>query len=316
MTSNSTKFKIVLASPRGFCAGVERAVAIVELALVKYGAPVYVRHEVVHNRHVVNRLRNLGAVFVDELVDVPNASILIYSAHGVSQEIRRKAQKRGLTVFDATCPLVTKVHMEVARLHLSGKTIIMIGHKGHPEVDGTMGQIDRDMYLVENTSDVAALPDLQGEDIAYVTQTTLSVDDTNEVVSALRKRFPNIIGPRRDDICYATQNRQVAVKKLAQNCQLILVVGSPSSSNSRRLQEVAQQDTNSYLIESTQDINPGWLPGVERVGLTAGASAPENVVDEVLSFLSQQGGELVKSDEAASEPIVFSLPPGLTAHAS
>lgn len=306
---------ILLASPRGFCAGVERAISIVERALEKFGAPIYVRHEVVHNRFVVDDLKAKGAVFVQELDEVPEGAIVIFSAHGVSQAVRREAARRGLTVFDATCPLVTKVHLEVERHRKAGRTVIMIGHKGHPEVEGTMGQAEDGMVLVENLADVAALKVGAGETapaLAYVTQTTLSVDDTAAIVAALRERFPGIVGPKKDDICYATQNRQDAVRKLAQSCDVILVVGSPNSSNSNRLREVAeQQGARAYLIDRASEIRPEWLAGARAVGVTAGASAPEMLVKEVVAAVAQLTGCAPPAVTRADEGVSFPLPAAL-----
>ena len=303
---------IYLATPRGFCAGVDRAIAIVERALEKYGAPIYVRHEVVHNAYVVNDLKQKGAVFVEELDEVPKGATVIFSAHGVSQAVREDAERRGLNVFDATCPLVTKVHVEVARMRERGLEIIMIGHKGHPEVEGTMGQSQGGMYLVETPADVAALHVADPDKLAYVTQTTLSVDDAARVVEALRARFPNIVGPKKDDICYATQNRQDAVKKLASECDAVLVVGSPNSSNSNRLREVAQNlGVSAWLVDSAGDIQPEWLAGKSRVGITAGASAPEILVQEVIDRLKQLGATHVAPLDGLQERVNFPLPKGL-----
>lgn len=303
---------IYLATPRGFCAGVDRAIAIVERALEKFGAPIYVRHEVVHNAYVVNDLKQKGAVFVEELDEVPKGATVIFSAHGVSQAVREDAERRGLNVFDATCPLVTKVHVEVARMREKGLEIIMIGHKGHPEVEGTMGQSRDGMYLVETVEDVAALTVSDPNQLAYVTQTTLSVDDAARVVDALKTRFPNIVGPKKDDICYATQNRQDAVKKLAGECDVMLVVGSPNSSNSNRLREVAENlGVPAYLVDSAEDIQPKWLAGKSRVGITAGASAPEILVQEVIDRLKQLGATEVAPLEGLQEKVSFPLPKGL-----
>ncbi|MQY51649.1 4-hydroxy-3-methylbut-2-enyl diphosphate reductase [Rhodocyclus tenuis] len=300
---------IILANPRGFCAGVERAIAIVERALEKFGAPIYVRHEVVHNKFVCDSLREKGAVFIDELADVPANATVIFSAHGVSQTVREEAQARGLRIFDATCPLVTKVHMEVARMRREGREIVMIGHRGHPEVEGTMGQATEGMYLVENAADVATLAVSQPEALAYVTQTTLSVDDAEVVVGALKQRFPTIIGPKKDDICYATQNRQDAVRALAEGCDLVLVVGSPSSSNSNRLREVAAgRGVRAHLVDRADDIRPEWLEGVRQIGVTAGASAPEKLVREVVEHLSALGAGSVKDIPGIIEGVNFPLP--------
>jgi 4-hydroxy-3-methylbut-2-enyl diphosphate reductase len=304
---------IYLATPRGFCAGVDRAIAIVERALEKFGAPIYVRHEVVHNAYVVNDLKQKGAVFVDELDEVPKGATVIFSAHGVSQAVREDAERRGLNVFDATCPLVTKVHVEVARMRDNGLEIVMIGHKGHPEVEGTMGQSQGGMYLVETPQDVAMLHVANPDRLAYVTQTTLSVDDAARVVEALRTRFPNIVGPKKDDICYATQNRQDAVKKLAGECDAVLVVGSPNSSNSNRLREVAENlGVPAYLVDSADDIKAEWLAGKTRVGITAGASAPEILVQQVIDRLKQLGATEVAPLEGLQEKVNFPMPKGLS----
>ena len=301
--------QIILANPRGFCAGVERAIAIVERAIEKFGAPIYVRHEVVHNKFVCDDLRAKGAVFIDELSDVPSGSTVIFSAHGVSQSVREEADWRGLKVFDATCPLVTKVHLEVARMRKDGREIIMIGHKGHPEVEGTMGQSAEGMYLVETAEDVLRLKVKDPSQLAYVTQTTLSVDDAEKVVAALRETFPEIVGPKRDDICYATQNRQDAVKKLAQRSDVVLVVGSQSSSNSNRLREVAKiLGAQAHLIDNADQIDPDWINGVGRVGVTAGASAPEVLVQRVIHRLSGDRPEMVSHLEGIEENVTFALP--------
>jgi 4-hydroxy-3-methylbut-2-enyl diphosphate reductase len=306
--------EVLLANPRGFCAGVERAIAIVERALEKFGAPIYVRHEVVHNRYVVDNLRAKGAVFVEELDEVPDGANVIFSAHGVSQAVRAEADRRGLHVFDATCPLVTKVHLEVARMCEQGREVIMIGHKGHPEVEGTMGQATCAMHLVEKASDVAALQVKDPANLAFVTQTTLSMDDAAEIVTALQERFPEIVGPRKDDICYATQNRQDAVKRLAEQCDLVIVVGSPNSSNSNRLREVAgNRNVRARLIDSADEIDPAWLGGVKRVGVTAGASAPEVLVQGVVERLMSLGATGVSTLAGALETTVFPLPRNLAA---
>jgi 4-hydroxy-3-methylbut-2-enyl diphosphate reductase len=304
---------ILLANPRGFCAGVDRAIAIVDRALEVFGTPIYVRHEVVHNKFVVDGLRQRGAVFVDELDEVPDGSIVIFSAHGVSQAVQREAERRGLKVFDATCPLVTKVHMEVMRFSREGRECILIGHRGHPEVEGTMGQYDAsaggDIYLVEDEAQAAALEVRDAEHLSYVTQTTLSMDDTARVIEALRERFPAIRGPRKDDICYATQNRQDAVKQLAQQCDLVLVVGSPNSSNSNRLRELAQRmESQAFMIDSASDIDPAWLAGKSRVGVTAGASAPEVLVNEVVERLRELGAGNPEEMHGRNENITFSMP--------
>jgi len=301
--------QILLANPRGFCAGVERAIAIVERAIEKFGAPIYVRHEVVHNKFVCDDLRAKGAVFIDDLAVVPKGSTVIFSAHGVSQTVREEAAIRGLNVFDATCPLVTKVHNEVARMRKEGREIIMIGHKGHPEVEGTMGQSPEGMYLVETVADVQKLKVNDPDKLCYVTQTTLSVDDAEKVVSALREHFPAIIGPRRDDICYATQNRQDAVKDLATQTDVVFVVGSQTSSNSNRLREVAELlGTKAYLIDQAEQIDPAWLEGSKRIGVTAGASAPEVLVKNVVNRLSGGQTGQVSQLTGVEENVTFSLP--------
>jgi 4-hydroxy-3-methylbut-2-enyl diphosphate reductase len=303
---------VLLANPRGFCAGVDRAISIVQQALQQYGAPIYVRHEVVHNKFVVDSLERLGAVFVDELDEVPRGSIVVFSAHGVSRAVRAEAEARGLRVFDATCPLVTKVHFEVAKMREHGREVIMIGHAGHPEVEGTMGQCDGGIYLVECGEDVARLRVRDPANLAYVTQTTLSIDDAAEVVAALRRRFPDIVGPKKDDICYATQNRQDAVKFLAPQCDLVIVVGSPNSSNSNRLREVAaKRGAPSYMIDRAEQLRAEWLAGKRRVGVTAGASAPEVLVQEVVARLKELGAQEVTELAGAVEKVVFPLPRGL-----
>lgn len=306
---------ILLANPRGFCAGVDRAIEIVERALELFGAPIYVRHEVVHNRFVVDRLAGLGAIFVEELDDVPDNSTVIFSAHGVSQSVRKAGKHRGLKVFDATCPLVTKVHLEVARHCKFGYDAVLIGHSGHPEVEGTLGQWykkpprNNRIYLVESPEDVSALEVNYPDELAYVTQTTLSVDDTRAVIQALQQKFPAIVGPKHDDICYATQNRQDAVKELARHTDLMLVVGSVNSSNSNRLRELAQkQGVPAYLIDGAQDIKPEWLTDAKRVGVTAGASAPESLVTGVIEQLRQQADASVINIEGVAESMVFALP--------
>jgi len=303
---------ILLANPRGFCAGVDRAIAIVERALEKFGAPIYVRHEVVHNTFVVNDLKAKGAIFVDELADVPAGATVIFSAHGVSQAVRAEAEARGLNVFDATCPLVTKVHVEVSKMRDNGFEIVMIGHKGHPEVEGTLGQSNGGMYLVETPEDVASLQVTGPDKLAYVTQTTLSVDDAARVVEALRARFPNIVGPKKNDICYATQNRQDAVKTLAPQCDVVIVVGSPTSSNSNRLREVAENlGVPAYMVDNASEIQAGWVAGKNRVGLTAGASAPDILVREVIARLREFGIGSVENLDGAQEKVAFALPKGL-----
>lgn len=305
--------QILLANPRGFCAGVDRAIEIVERALELFGAPIYVRHEVVHNRHVVDGLRSRGTVFVNELDEVPDGATVIFSAHGVSRSVHEKAARRGLRVFDATCPLVTKVHLEVSRHAREGRECILIGHKGHPEVEGTMGQYDASrggaMYLVETPHDVVQLEVRHPENLAFVTQTTLSVDDTACVIDRLRKRFPSIQGPRKDDICYATQNRQDAVKALAGRCDVFLVVGSPNSSNSNRLRELAEkQGVPAYLVDEADEILAEWVAGKQSIGVTAGASAPQALVDGVVERLRAWGGELVVESPGRQEKVTFSLP--------
>lgn len=309
--------KVMLANPRGFCAGVDRAIEIVERALDSFGAPIYVRHEVVHNRFVVQRLRDRGAVFVDEIAEIPDDSTVIFSAHGVSQAVRDEAELRGLTVFDATCPLVTKVHLEVARHCRAGHEVVLIGHKGHPEVEGTMGQYlcpadHGGIYLVETPEDVGELRINNPDQLAFVTQTTLSMHDTARVIEALQRRFPAIKGPKKDDICYATQNRQDAVTRLAAQCDLVLVVGSPNSSNSNRLKEIAEkQGRPAYLIDGPEDIRPEWLEGVGVVGVSAGASAPEVLVENVIAHLRDWGAESVEEDSGEPETVVFALPKNL-----
>ncbi len=307
---------VVLANPRGFCAGVDRAIAIVEQALVEYGAPIYVRHEVVHNTFVVDELRGKGAIFIESLDDVPDGATLVFSAHGVPRAVREAAAARGMTVFDATCPLVTKVHVEIAKMHAQGREIVMIGHAGHPEVEGTMGQCDGGVYLVEKPADVAAIVVRDPSRLAYVTQTTLSVDDAAAVVAALKARFPQIIGPKRDDICYATQNRQDAVKAMATAVDVVIVVGSPTSSNSNRLREVAAlRGVPAYMIDRASELKDEWVAGRARVGVTAGASAPEVLVREVIARLQALGSGEVVELGGVVEKIVFPMPRGLTAHA-
>ncbi len=314
--------EIILANPRGFCAGVNRAIEIVERVLELYGAPIYVRHEVVHNKFVVDDLRNKGAVFVEDLAEVPDASTLIFSAHGVSKSVSDEAERRGFNVFDATCPLVTKVHLEVVRHYRAGRECVLIGHAGHPEVEGTMGRYDSSyqsnadenieagrIYLVETPDDVEKLDVLNPDNLAYVTQTTLSVDDTESIIQVLRRRFPNISGPKKDDICYATQNRQDAVKDLAGRCDVILVVGSINSSNSNRLKEVAERHgTPAYLIDIAAEINKDWISGKNRVGVTAGASAPDVLVDQVVQQLKRWGGECVEEINGIEENVIFPVP--------
>ena len=310
---NPQNASVYLANPRGFCAGVDRAIGIVERALELFGAPIFVRHEVVHNRFVVDDLRQRGAIFVEELDAVPDGATVIFSAHGVSQAVRQQAALRGLKVFDATCPLVTKVHIEVSRYARSGCEVVLIGHAGHPEVEGTMGQYDTSgggaMYLVETVADAQNLQVRKPQQLAYVTQTTLSVDDAAQIVSALRERFPAIHGPRKDDICYATQNRQDAVKELSRNCELVLVVGSRNSSNSNRLRELAEKEgTPAYLIDGPADIAAAWLVGKRKIGVSAGASAPEVLVQQVLARLQELGATRLIESAGCAENIVFTLP--------
>ncbi|WDS37277.1 4-hydroxy-3-methylbut-2-enyl diphosphate reductase [Pseudoxanthomonas sp.] len=305
---------VLLANPRGFCAGVDRAIEIVKRAIETLGAPIYVRHEVVHNRFVVDDLKSRGAIFVEELDEVPDNNTVIFSAHGVSQAVRQEAERRGLKVFDATCPLVTKVHLEVARHCRAGRDVVLIGHAGHPEVEGTMGQWDRErgtgrIYLVEDIAGVAALEIEQPENFAYTTQTTLSVDDTVGIIGALRAKFPAMQGPKNDDICYATQNRQDAVRDLARECDLVLVVGSPNSSNSNRLSELAQRDgVESHLIDGAHEIDPNWITGKKKVGVTAGASAPDVLIDGVIARLRELGAGDVSELAGEPESMVFALP--------
>jgi len=308
---------IVLANPRGFCAGVDRAIIIVEQALEKFGAPIYVRHEVVHNKFVVDELRAKGAVFVEELDEIPTGSTVIFSAHGVSKAVRAEAEARGLTAFDATCPLVTKVHIEVEKMRKAGMEIVMIGHKGHPEVEGTMGQVENGnsgMYLVETPEDVAQLKVNDPDKLAYVTQTTLSLDDAARVIEALQNRFPNIHAPKSDDICYATQNRQDAVKIMAKDCDLVIIVGSPNSSNSNRLREVAQnQGVEAYMVDNATYLKAEWLANKHKIGVSAGASAPEILVQEVIAKLQQLGANDVQELQGVVENVVFQLPKNLSA---
>lgn len=300
---------ILLANPRGFCAGVDRAIEIVERAIEMHGAPIYVRHEVVHNRFVVDDLKNKGAVFVDELNEVPDGETVIFSAHGVSQAVQKNGKLRDLQVFDATCPLVTKVHVEVAKYRKKGTEVVLIGHQGHPEVEGTMGQADDGMHLVEDAQDVANLVVENEANLAYVTQTTLSVDDTKVVIDSLKKRFPNIQGPRKDDICYATQNRQDAVRALSRDSDVIIVVGSPNSSNSNRLRELSEQkDVPSYLVDAPEQIKKIWFKGVNTIGITAGASAPEILVKKVIDQVKAFGGKVVNEANGPKESVSFSLP--------
>ena len=304
--------EVVLAAPRGFCAGVDRAIEIVERALAKFGAPIYVRHEIVHNTYVVNDLKSKGAIFIEDLDEVPPGATLVFSAHGVSQAVRNEAAARGFSVFDATCPLVTKVHVEVAKLHKEGYDFIMIGHKGHPEVEGTMGQLNEGIYLVEDVADVDALQVAQGDRLAVVTQTTLSVDDAAEILRAVKRRFPLVREPKQQDICYATQNRQDAVKVLAPQVDVLIVVGSPTSSNSNRLRELAERlGTHSYMVDAPEDLQPEWFEGKRRVGLTAGASAPDILVQHVIERLRALGAVSVRKMPGVEETIQFPLPKGL-----
>jgi len=301
--------QVILANPRGFCAGVERAIAIVERALEKFGAPIYVRHEVVHNKFVCDDLRAKGAIFVEELAEVPAGSTVIFSAHGVSKAVRQEAEERGLKVFDATCPLVTKVHVEVAKMRAQGREVIMIGHKGHPEVEGTMGQSGEGMYLVETAEEAGRLAVSSPDRLSFVTQTTLSVDDASQVITALRGNYPEIQGPKKDDICYATQNRQDAVKALAERCDVVIVVGSQNSSNSRRLREVAKaRGIDAYLVDGPEDVDIAWLAGKSSIGVTAGASAPENLVQQVVGKVCQHLGAPVVQLDGVQEEVSFPLP--------
>jgi 4-hydroxy-3-methylbut-2-enyl diphosphate reductase len=304
--------EILLAQPRGFCAGVDRAIEIVERALQQFGAPIYVRHEIVHNAYVVNDLRNKGAIFIEDLDDVPAGNTLVFSAHGVSKAVRLEAESRGLKVYDATCPLVTKVHVEVSKMRKQGAEIIMIGHSGHPEVEGTMGQAEEGMHLVETVADVAKLQVANPDLVAYVSQTTLSVDDTADIITALKARYPNIIEPKKGDICYATTNRQEAVKFMAPQVEVVIVVGSPNSSNSNRLREVAEKKgTPAYMVDNADGIDPAWLAGKRRVGVTAGASAPEVLVAAVIDRLKEIGAASVRVLDGAIENVTFPLPKGL-----
>jgi 4-hydroxy-3-methylbut-2-enyl diphosphate reductase len=317
-STEKTSANILLANPRGFCAGVDRAIIIVEQALEKFGAPIYVRHEVVHNKFVVDELRAKGAVFVEELDEIPTGSTVIFSAHGVSKAVRAEAESRGLTAFDATCPLVTKVHIEVAKMRAARMEIIMIGHKGHPEVEGTMGQIEGDpanagIYLVETPEDVAKLTVKNPLKLAFVTQTTLSMDDAAQVINALKTKFPEINAPKSDDICYATQNRQDAVKIMAKDCDLVIIVGSPNSSNSNRLREVAEnQGIEAYMVDNASYLKAEWLVGKKKIGVSAGASAPEILVNEVIVKLQQLGAGHVQELQGVIESVVFQLPKNLT----
>jgi 4-hydroxy-3-methylbut-2-enyl diphosphate reductase len=305
--------EILLAQPRGFCAGVDRAINIVNEALTRFGAPIYVRHEIVHNKYVVDELRAKGAIFVDDIEDIPRGAIVIYSAHGVSQQVRQDAAERGLQVYDATCPLVTKVHVEVVKLCKDGFTVFMIGHAGHPEVEGTMGQVDSGIVLIENLTDVEKLNFSADERLAFVTQTTLSVDETKEIVNALTKKFPKIIQPKKQDICYATQNRQDAVKFMAPQVQLVIVVGSQASSNSNRLRELAEKlGVPAYMVDAPEQLRPEWFEGKKRVGLTAGASAPETLAQAIVARIQEFGPRQIRSLDGVVEDVTFSLPKNLT----
>ena len=311
----SAGVEVLLAEPRGFCAGVDRAIEIVERALAKFGAPIYVRHEIVHNTYVVNDLKAKGAIFIEDLDEVPPGATLIFSAHGVSRAVQREAAARGSQVFDATCPLVTKVHVEVAKLHKEGFEFIMIGHKGHPEVEGTMGQLEDGIHLVEDVADVARVQPVQTEKLAVVTQTTLSVDDAADIAAAIKARFPNVRQPKQQDICYATQNRQDAVKLMSAQVDLVIVVGSPTSSNSNRLAELARKlGTPSYMVDSADELQPPWFAGYQRVGLTAGASAPEILVNQVLDRIKALGAVSVRKMNGVEETVKFPLPKGLKPH--
>lgn len=310
--STSNNPEILMAQPRGFCAGVDRAINIVNEALNRFGAPIYVRHEIVHNAYVVNELREKGAVFVDELHEVPKGGIVVFSAHGVSQEVRKDAQVRGLQVYDATCPLVTKVHLEVVKMCNDGFTVLMIGHAGHPEVEGTMGQVKEGVFLIEKVGDVDSLPFPADEKIAFVTQTTLSVDETKEIVEALMKKFPNIVQPRKQDICYATQNRQDAVKFMAPQVEVVIVVGSATSSNSNRLRELAEKlGVPAYMVDAPEQLKPEWFAGKKRIGLTAGASAPESLAQSIVNRIQEFGSRSVRPLDGIVEDVTFSLPKSL-----
>ena len=310
--SHSDTPEILMAQPRGFCAGVDRAINIVNEALARFGAPIYVRHEIVHNAYVVNELREKGAVFVEELHEVPKGGIVVFSAHGVSQEVRKDAQERGLQVYDATCPLVTKVHLEVVKMCKDGYTVLMIGHAGHPEVEGTMGQVTEGVFLIEKVGDIDSLPFSSDEKIAFVTQTTLSVDETKEIVEALTKKFPNIVQPRKQDICYATQNRQDAVKFMAPQVEVVIVVGSATSSNSNRLRELSEKlGVPSYMVDAPEQLKPEWFAGKKRVGLTAGASAPESLAQSIVKRIQEFGPRQVRALEGVVEDVTFSLPKNL-----
>jgi 4-hydroxy-3-methylbut-2-en-1-yl diphosphate reductase len=310
--NNQDTAEILMAQPRGFCAGVDRAIHIVDAALTRLGAPIYVRHEIVHNVYVVNELRAKGAVFVEELHEVPKGGIVVFSAHGVSQEVRRDAEERGLQVYDATCPLVTKVHLEVVKMCKDGFTVLMIGHAGHPEVEGTMGQVKEGIFLIEKLADVAELPFAGDEKMAFVTQTTLSVDETKEIVEALTQKFPKIVQPRKQDICYATQNRQDAVKFMAPQVQVVIVVGSAASSNSNRLRELSEKlGVPSYMVDAPEQLKPEWFIGKKRVGLTAGASAPESLAQSIVARIQEFGPRQVRNLDGIVEDVIFSLPKNL-----
>jgi len=310
--SNPDNPEILMAQPRGFCAGVDRAINIVNEALIRFGAPIYVRHEIVHNAYVVNELREKGAVFVEDLNEVPKGAILVFSAHGVSQEVRKDAQERGLQVYDATCPLVTKVHLEVVKMCKDGFTVLMIGHAGHPEVEGTMGQVQKGIFLIEKVSDIDVLSFPSDEKLAFVTQTTLSVDETKEIVTALTKKFPKIVQPRKQDICYATQNRQDAVKFMAPQVEVVIVVGSASSSNSNRLRELSEKlGVPSYMVDAPEQLKPEWFVGKKRIGLTAGASAPESLAQSIAARIQEFGPRQVRALDGVVEDVTFSLPKNL-----
>ena len=310
--SDKDTAEILMAQPRGFCAGVDRAIHIVDEALTRFGAPIYVRHEIVHNVYVVNELREKGAVFVEELHEVPKGGIVVFSAHGVSQEVRRDAEERGLQVYDATCPLVTKVHLEVVKMCKDGFTVLMIGHAGHPEVEGTMGQVKEGVFLIERAADVAGLPFAADEKMAFVTQTTLSVDETKEIVEALTQKFPKIVQPRKQDICYATQNRQDAVKFMAPQVEVVIVVGSATSSNSNRLRELSEKlGVPSYMVDAPEQLKPEWFAGKKRVGLTAGASAPESLAQAIVARIQEFGPRQVRNLDGVVEDVIFSLPKNL-----
>ena len=310
--SDKDTAEILMAQPRGFCAGVDRAIHIVDEALTRFGAPIYVRHEIVHNVYVVNELREKGAVFVEELHEVPKGGIVVFSAHGVSQEVRKDAEERGLQVYDATCPLVTKVHLEVVKMCKDGFTVLMIGHAGHPEVEGTMGQVKEGVFLIEGLADVAGLPFTADEKMAFVTQTTLSVDETKEIVAALTQKFPKIVQPRKQDICYATQNRQDAVKFMAPQVEVVIVVGSAMSSNSNRLRELSEKlGVPSYMVDAPEQLKPEWFTGKKRVGLTAGASAPESLAQAIVARIQEFGPRQVRNLDGVVEDVIFSLPKNL-----